>query len=350
MLKRLPLALGLAALLAWPPSGRAARPITPPAPDFPQDAIWFNAQPLSLQRLRRRRVVLTAFFSTANINSIRALQTLKAWHKNYELAGLMVVGVHTPEFPFQKDPIRVRAELKRLGVRFPVLLDNDRRLWQAYANDGWPAFYLIDPKGRIVFDRLGEGRYAEFEGEIRAALDAGGFDTSGWGDKVKDPEAAGCGAMSPDSSLGANRGALIDLNHQPPAKSILVSAREGELAYKRSWDLDPDAVRLSRDNRDLSAFWRLVYRGAGAFAVLSPLGTARFYVRQDGAWLHPDIAGRDIAFDQDGRSYVPAAEPRLFHLTRNANDDLHELSISPDRAGAAIFGFSFTDRCLPVEP
>lgn len=350
MLKRLGSLLLLAGLLAGPPPGHAARPLKPPAPDFPQDAIWFNAKPLDLPRLRRRRVVLAAFISTVNINSIRALKVLQAWHQRYELSGLMVVGIHTPEFPFQKDPLLVRAELKRLGIRFPVVLDNDRRLWRAYQNEGWPALYLIDHKGRIIFDRLGEGGYAEFEGEIRAALEDGGFDISGWGDKLKDPGTADCGGMTPEISLGAKRGALLALDRQPPAKSILVAARDGELAYRGSWDLDPDAVRLNRDSRNLSAFLRLIYRGAQAFAVLSPRGGTRFYVRQDGDWLTPAAAGQDIRFDEDERSYVPVTEPRLFHLTANPDDGLHELTLSPDKAGAAVFGFSFSDRCLCAQP
>jgi len=343
-------ALMLAAGLLLPGPVQAARPITPPAPDFLADAAWLNAKPLTLTRLRRRRVVLAAFLSTVNINSIRALAALNTWHERYEMNGLLVVGVHTPEYDFQKDPLLVRAAVQRFAVRFPVMLDNDRKYWRAHNNEGWPAFYLIDHKGRVVFDHLGEGGYAEFEDEIRAALKQAGFAVPAVAENVKDPPAADCGGMTPEVNLGVRRGRTFNLGNTPPQRIFVGSARDGETAYSGQWDEEPDALRLAQKNAKLSAFLRLIYHGAQVFAVLAPpQGRSIFYVRQDEMWLHSGNAGKDIQFDDDGRSFVAATETRLYNLAQNPNDAMHEFMLIPTDHGSAVYGFSFSDRCLPAE-
>ncbi|MBI4348267.1 MAG: redoxin domain-containing protein, partial [Elusimicrobia bacterium] len=162
------LPLFLAAALAAPAG--AARPITPPAPDFPPNRAWLNGAELNLAKLRKRRVVLVAFINTMSMNSVRTFPILNLWWKRYNLSGLMIIGVHTPDFDFDDDPNTVKASLKRFGIQFPVVLDNDGAVWKAFQNEGWPGFYLVDHKGLIVFDRVGEGGYREFEAEIREAL------------------------------------------------------------------------------------------------------------------------------------------------------------------------------------
>ncbi|MDD5656508.1 MAG: redoxin domain-containing protein [Elusimicrobia bacterium] len=336
-------AAALAALLGAP--ARAARPLTPQAPEFPPQTTWINAKPLTLARLRGRRVVLAAFLNSANINSIRALRALSAWHERYQFEGLLVLGVHTPEYDWQKDPLSVRAAVKRLGVRFPVMLDNDRTCWKGFNNEGWPAFYLIDRKGRVIFDRLGEGGYAEFESEIRTALADLGYRPPA-AEAVKDPPAAECGEMTATVGLGLRRDRTINLEQAPPSR-LLLSVRDGETATAGAWDGEPYSLRLARDNPDSSAFLRLIYRGAQAFAVLAPPpGKAAFYVRQDDMWLHPGNGGGDVRFDDDGRSFVSADGPRLYQLVRNSSDAMHELVLIPKRKGSAVYEFSFADRCL----
>ncbi|MDE2238052.1 MAG: thioredoxin, partial [Elusimicrobia bacterium] len=136
-------------------------PLQPPAPEFPDGDAWINAKPLTIARLKKHRVTLLAFLDTANLNSLRALKVLNLWQQTYATSGVMIIGALTPIYSFQRDPIVLRADAKRLGIDFPLIIDNDRRLWKAYANEGWPAFYLIDRKGRIVYSLLGEQRYTE---------------------------------------------------------------------------------------------------------------------------------------------------------------------------------------------
>ncbi|UPT74705.1 MAG: hypothetical protein M0D55_02985 [Elusimicrobiota bacterium] len=120
--------------------------------------------------MRERKVVVVAFINPTSINSVRVLPALHAWFDRYAMSQLMVVGVLTPDLNVHREAVWVRNLLKRYGVDYPIFLDGDRRLWKAYANEGWPALYLVDRRGRIVFDRLGEGGYEEFESEIRLAL------------------------------------------------------------------------------------------------------------------------------------------------------------------------------------
>jgi hypothetical protein len=348
MMTRLKTALLAAALLLSSIPGRAGRAYTPIAPEFPPDAVWFNAKPLTLKQVRLRRVVVVAFFSTVNLNSMRALAALKAWNERYELNGLLIVGVHAPEFDFQKNPVLVRAALKRLGVRFPVFLDNGRKYWKEMGSEGWPSLFLIDYKTHLIFDHLGEGGYADFEGEIRDALNTAGFAAPKIPAPYPDPRNVDCGAMTADLSLGLRRGRTLAMSKAPGPQAMLTSARDGETAYSGRWDIEPEDLRLAESNPEKTALLRLIYRGSRAFAVLSPppAKAGAFFVRQDHMWLHSGNAGKDVQFDDDGRSYVTVREPGLFSLTQNSDDVLHELTVSPALPGSVVYDFSFSDRCL----
>ena len=157
----------LLALSLLAPAASASNPLEPPAPEIPSADVWINAKGLSLARLKGRRVVVLGFVDFANLNSLRALKILAKWHETYAQSGVMVIAVHTPIYGWQRDPTILRAQVKKLGLDFPVVLDNDRRVMTEYANEGWPGFYVINPKGRIAFSLIGEQRYTELEGEIR---------------------------------------------------------------------------------------------------------------------------------------------------------------------------------------
>lgn len=329
-----------------------ARPINPPASEFPPVSAWLNATELSLSRLHQRKVVIIAFINPTSINSVRVLPALQAWFDRYALSQVMVIGVLTPDLNFHREAVWVKKLLKRYGIEYPVILDSDRRVWKAYGNEGWPALYLVDKRGRIVFDRLGEGGYQEFEKELRLALaDLIGAAALPPATSLLDPAHRECGSITPEISLGARPGVKPSLSldkDRSVRRSLIVEARDSETAHHGRWDTAPDGLRLAQTNKTQSAFVRVVYHAAQALAVISPAetGHTRVFIKQDDLWLHEGNKGNDVQFDDDGRSYVVLDTPRLYDLTRDSIHTPHELFLIPDRQGTTIHGFSFSDACL----
>ena len=130
---------------------------------------WLNTAPLDSKSLRGK-VVLVNFWTYSCISSLRELPYLKAWAANYKDAGLVVIGVHTPEFGFEKDPANVKAAVADLGIEFPVPVDSDHSIWSAFRNEYWPANYFIDARGRVRYHHVGEGDYEKSERVIQELL------------------------------------------------------------------------------------------------------------------------------------------------------------------------------------
>jgi len=167
-----------------------------PAPEFVGITSWINTPPLSLQSLKGK-VVLVDFWTYSCINCLRTLPYIKKWYADYSNDGFVVVGMHTPEFEFEKDLSNVMEAVKRLGITYPVALDNDYKTWQAYGNHYWPADYLIDQNGDLRLVHFGEGDYEETENLIRLLLGKKQLDFP----KKKHEQRA----LSPETYLGTNR-------------------------------------------------------------------------------------------------------------------------------------------------
>jgi cytochrome c biogenesis protein CcdA/thiol-disulfide isomerase/thioredoxin len=169
-----------------------------PAPSFAGGGRWFNSQPLAIDELRGK-VVLVDFWTYSCINCLRTLPQLEAWDKHYRKDGLVIVGVHTPEFAFEHVSSNVEGAIKRLGVRYPVVQDNDYAIWGAYANQYWPAEYLVDRSGHVRHAHFGEGEYDKTEKLIRNLL---GVDRGSM-TEVRDQTPQG--SLTPESYLGYER-------------------------------------------------------------------------------------------------------------------------------------------------
>ena len=166
----------IAILLTTAGMSTAGQAAEQPAPEFPHAAAteWINSAPQSIAALRGK-AVLIEFWTFDCINCRRSLPWMKAIHERYGKDGLAVVSVHTPELAHEKDPANVREAVQRLGITYPVMLDNDFSYWTAIGNQYWPAFYLVDRDGRIVATEIGElheghARADDFEREIRQAI------------------------------------------------------------------------------------------------------------------------------------------------------------------------------------
>jgi thiol-disulfide isomerase/thioredoxin len=139
------------------------------APDFAGIDNWLNSPPLDLAHLHGK-VVLVDFWTFDCINCAHTLPHVKDWYSKYRDKGLVVVGVHTPEYTFERDTGNLKKAIARYGIEYPVAQDNQYATWNAYGNQYWPALYLIDQNGKIVYSHYGEGRYAQTEDAIRGLL------------------------------------------------------------------------------------------------------------------------------------------------------------------------------------
>lgn len=140
-----------------------------PAPEFSGIDQWLNSEPLSMKQLRGK-VVLVDFWTYDCINCINTLSHVVQWHDKYKDKGLVVIGVHTPEYAFERKTENVRTALKRFDIRYPIAQDNRYQTWNAYNNRYWPAFYLVNKTGQVVYSHFGEGQYEQTEARIRQLL------------------------------------------------------------------------------------------------------------------------------------------------------------------------------------
>jgi thiol-disulfide isomerase/thioredoxin len=179
-------------------------------PDLPGGITWLNSAPLTSKSLRGK-VVLVDFWTYTCINSLRPLPYLKAWADKYKDSGLVVIGVHTPEFSVEKERANVERAVRDLKVAYPVVLDSDYRIWEAFHNQYWPALYFVDAKGRIRHHYFGEGAYVEAERVLQKLLKetgARGLDDDSTvrvaGEGVEAPPSST--VQSPETYVGYRRG------------------------------------------------------------------------------------------------------------------------------------------------
>jgi len=161
--------LAAAATLVGASAGANAATAPFEAPEFSGITQWLNSEPLTMKQLRGK-VILVDFWTYDCINCINTLSHVVQWHDKYKDKGLVVVGVHTPEYAFERKTENVRTALKRFDIRYPVAQDNRYATWNAYNNRYWPAFYLVNKKGQVVYTHFGEGQYEQTEARIQQLL------------------------------------------------------------------------------------------------------------------------------------------------------------------------------------
>ena len=287
------------------------------APDFAHISAWLNTRPLSLASLRGK-VVLVDFWTYSCINCLRTLPHLEAWDRAYRKDGLVIVGVHTPEFAFEHSLSNVREAARRLGVRYPVALDNDYATWNAYSNQYWPAEYLVDRRGHVRHYHFGEGEYDRTEQLIRQLLAP---------ERAKLPSVTAIAdqtpmaATTPESYLGYDRldryaGSGITRDRFATYRFPKTLGLD-ELAYGGSWLVGAERIMAGRDAR-----LRLHFHAHDVYLVLGGSGTVR--VRVDGR------PTRTVRVNGD-RLYTLLSGTRL-------REGLLELRFSP---GVEAYAFTF---------
>jgi thiol-disulfide isomerase/thioredoxin len=323
----------------------AELPVEGHLPGFDGATGWVNSEPLTAADLRGR-VVLVNFWTYTCINWLRTLPYVRAWAERYRDHGLVVIGVHTPEFGFEHDLDNVRQEVKDLGVDYPVATDNDYEIWTAFDNHYWPALYFVDAQGQIRHHRFGEGDYQMSEMILQQLLTEAG--RAGADPELTSVDARGVevaadwGSLrSPENYLGYERtdnfvapdGSILDTSYAYAAPTRLGL---NHWALAGDWTVERSAIVLNQ------AGGRILYRFHArdlhlVMAPATPGGPIRFRVHLDG---QPPGAAHGTDVDDQGNGTL--TDPRLYQLIRQpgpVSDRTFEIaSLDP---GVQAYAFTF---------
>ena len=322
-----------------PPSHLAAKkmklPVYGEAPEFADTERWFNTpggKPLTLRQLRGK-VVLVDFWTYSCVNCIRTLPYLNAWYKRYHRDGFVIVGVHTPEFPFEREAGNVEAAIQREGIHYPVVQDNEEGTWNAYGNLYWPSEYFVDTHGDVRFADAGEGEYGKKEEVIRRLLAEAG-DRPGRGRADAHGIAPSEATTTPETYLGpyrAERNANDELSQglfDFTAPEAALGANEWALGG--SWEVASESI-TAREGASL----RLNFGARRVYLVLgAPGGPRQMKVFLDGRPISPADAGEDVH-----NGVVTVDAQRLYNLVDLPRVEHHVLELRPQ---AGIMGYAFT--------
>ncbi len=314
-------------------NGRTNLPVLGVAPEFVGNQRWFNTpgnRPLTLRSLRGR-VVLVDFWTYSCINCLRTLPYLTAWDRKYRKDGLTIVGVHSPEFPFEKEAGNVEEAIERNGIHYPVAQDNELATWNAYGNQYWPAEYFIDSRGRVRYAHFGEGEYGKKEQIIRQLLAEAGR-------KVPEQEtrvhavAPSATVTTPETYLGAARAERFTNPMLSPGShdfTAPASLPANEFAYRGRWRITFDSATAEAGSLDLNFGARRVYLVLG-----SPGHSRTMRVLLDGRPIPAAAAGSDVH-----NGVVTITAQRLYNLVDLPRVEDHVLTLVPQ---AGVTGYAFT--------
>ncbi len=339
------------------------------APELDKTGGWINSEPFTLAEMREQgKVVLVDFWTYTCINCIRTLPYVKSWHDKYADSGLVILGVHTPEFEFEKLYENVVEASGDFGLEYPIVQDNDFGTWRAFNNRYWPAKYLIDRNGKIRYYHFGEGKYEETELKIREILAEAGYEVSGVSAAVQPRGAMAAEAMASNVAEGQTRelyagferniGTLRSMTVPPyvahveyydaPDVDILYQDpgdRQNHFLYLNGfWTNGLESLTHARETADYEDYMALKFFGTSANAVMSPgEGGAGYEVRVylDGAPVPAESAGGDIEYDADGNSYVAVDASRMYYLIDKDAFGGGELRLSSNSADFSVFAFTF---------
>jgi thiol-disulfide isomerase/thioredoxin len=324
--------------------GSTRLPVEGQLPSFEGATGWLNSPPLTDRDLRGK-VVVVNFWTYTCINWLRQLPYVRAWAGKYSGQGLVVIGVHTPEFSFEHDGDNVRRAVQDMAVDYPVAIDSDYAVWRAFDNYYWPALYIADAEGRIRHHYFGEGEYQRSEMIIQQLLVEAGFATSR--DTVSvapnglEAPADWASLRSPENYTGYGRtedfaspgGVRPD---EPVPYTIPAELRLNHWALAGNWTMEQEATRLNTVNGQIAYRFRardlnlVMGRSAAAASV-------RFQVRLDGQPVD-EANGTDV--DQQGLGII--VDPRLYQLIRQHGPVTeHTFEITFLDSGAEAYAFTF---------
>ncbi|MGD0598547.1 MAG: redoxin domain-containing protein [Terriglobales bacterium] len=320
-------------------------PVEGEVPSLGSGTAWLNSRPLTAADLRGK-VVLIDFWTYSCINWRRQLPYVRAWVEKYKNQGLVVIGVHAPEFSFEKNIDNVRQAAKDIRVDYPIVIDNDHAIWRAFNNEYWPALYFVDAQGRIRHHQFGEGEYEQSEKIIQQLLaEAGG---SGFSHELVslDPQGAEVGAdwndlRSAENYVGYERtenfaspgGARPD---KPLSYTVPARLKLNHWALEGDWTMQREGIVLNKPNGHIV----YSFHGRDLHLVMGPAVPGipvRFRVLIDG---QPPGAAHGVDVDDQGNGAV--TEPRMYQLIRQPMSIVdRQFEIEFLDSGVEAFSFTF---------
>lgn len=322
---------------------------------------WINSPDLTLDDLAGKTVLLD-FWTYTCVNCVRTLPRLKDWHRKYAGEGLVIIGVHTPEFDFEKIPENVARAASDFGLEYPIAQDNDFATWRAYRVEAWPSKYIVDAAGFVRYYHRGEGAYADTERVIRYLLAESGRDLSGTApDSAPDPLPI-AGARSADMETFQTReiygGALRNIayggayilneNYYESARAAADYTEPDELrnhfiALQGRWHAAAESIDHARTTDGYEDYIALRFFANEVNAVMGFDDGApyTFRVTLDGEPVPRDDAGADLAYDANGDSVVGVDSPRMYRLIRREAVSSSRLELSPKDDRFSLFALTF---------
>ena len=319
-------------------------PVEGPMPPLTGAVQWLNSPPLTAEGLRGK-VVLVDFWTYSCINCLRSLPYVEAWAQKYKDQGLVVIGVHTPEFAFERDVGNVTKAVRDLGVTYPVAIDNDHAIWRAFNNEYWPAHYFIDAQGRIRAHHFGEGDYAGSERIIQRLLAEAGHQGAPLGVvQVQDQgvgAAATAGPRSPETYVDYQQAENFDnaggfAPNQPKVYALPATLAVNHWGLVGDWTVRPEFAAVNAAGGKIAYH----FQGRDLHLVLGPSASGkpvRFRVTLDGA-----APGADHGMDIDAQGNGVITGQRLYQLIRQQGGDRDRtFQIEFLDPGAQAYAFTF---------
>ena len=339
------IALGLGLLFISSPTplenGIKTTEVSNPYVEIVNPSGFVNSDGITIGELVGKKVIMVDFLTYSCINCQRTFPYMNAWYEKYKDEGLEIVGIHTPEFAFEKDIDNVKEAMKKFGIKYPIVLDNDYSTWQAYKNQYWPRKYLIDIHGDVVYDHIGEGAYEETEAKIvellkerKEFLGEGSLKTSGETAVSSIPKTE-VSTLSPETYFGSLRNEY--LANGPTHKTgeqfyeLPGSYTLNKLYLGGAWNIQGEyAESISNTS---SVVYK--YNAKEVYIVsLAPVETM-VEVRQDGK-LVEESAGEDVS-----NGNLKVKESRLYKIINNSEAGEHVLELKVKSGGLEFFAFTF---------
>ena len=346
------------------PAPKPPPPTGPIAPELVGTQEWVNSAPLKLEELRGN-VVLIDFWTYTCVNCIRTLPYLKVWHSKYADDGLVIIGVHTPEFKFEHDIDNVRQAVSDYSLTWPIVQDNNFDTWDAFDNRYWPAKYLIDQNGVIRYQHFGEGAYAETEAMIRELIEETGVNLSAVAPLAapnQDLDSAFKNSIGAEItaelyggydrscslySLYANS-SIAATDYCKSKDQIVEYTDAGDrkthnLYLQGSWLAGMESLRHARDTNNYEDYMLLRFAAKSVNVVLTPERdeTFKVMVKLDGEYLNEFNKGEDVVIEDDGKSYLIVDKARLYAVVEAPEYGTYDLELSSNSSDFSLFAFTF---------